>query len=164
MEECAFYNYFKDIFLKHSEPANPGDHRILLFDGYNSHLSYAVAKLAMDNNVHLICLPPHTSHALQPFDVGCFKSAKSMWHTICSCKGRSRMGRKRMGKDHFPEMIGGVHDHMVANPQLTVNGWKHTGLWPFDDHAVDNKIIGRQGCHCNKKLLPKKIQISIIII
>ena len=56
------------------------------------------------------------------------------------------MGRKRMGKDHFPEMIGGVHDHMVANPQLTVNGWKATGLWPFDDHAVDNKIIGRPNC------------------
>ena len=51
-----------------------------------------------------------------------------------------------MGKDDFPEMIGGVHDHMVANPQLTVNGWKATGLWPFNVHAVDDKIIGRPNC------------------
>ena len=136
MEEVAFYNYFKDIYLKHSKPANPDHHRILLFDGYHSHLTYAVAKLAMDNKVHLFCLPPHTSHALQPLDVGCFKSAKSMRYTICKCKCRSRASKKRMGKDDFPEMIGGVQDHMVANPQLSVNGWRATGLWPFDDHAV----------------------------
>ena len=48
-----------------------------------------------------------------------------------------------MGKDDFPEMIGGVQDHMVANPQLAVNGWRATGLEPFNDTAVDNKIIGR---------------------
>ena len=53
------------------------------------------------------------------------------------------MGRKRMGKDHFLQMIRGVHDHMARNPQLSVNGWRATGLWPFNDHAVDNKIIGR---------------------
>ena len=48
-----------------------------------------------------------------------------------------------MGKDFFPEMLGAVHNHMVANPDLSVNGWKATGLWPFNTKAVDDKIIGR---------------------
>ena len=146
MEEIAYYNYLTKIFIPHSAPANPAHHRILLFDGYGGHLSYRVAKKAMDNNIHLVCLPPHTSHALQPLDVGCFKSAKSMWYTICSERGRSRDGRRRMGKDYFPEMLGAVHNHMVANPDLSVNGWKSTGLWPFNTKAVDDKIIGRHNC------------------
>ena len=48
-----------------------------------------------------------------------------------------------MGKDYFPSMLGGVHNHMVAHPELTTNGWRTTGLWPFNVHAVDDKIIGR---------------------
>ena len=49
-----------------------------------------------------------------------------------------------MGKDFFPQMLGAVHRHLVANPDLSVNGWKATGLWPFNTKAVDDKIIGRQ--------------------
>ena len=129
MEEIAYYNYLTEIFIPHSAPANPDHHRILLFDGYGGHLSYRVAKTAMDNKIHLVCLPPHTSHALQPLDVGCFKSAKSMWYTICSERGRSRDGRRRMGKDYFPEMLGAAGTYpeglMTDEEDLTKQG-EHT--------------------------------------
>jgi hypothetical protein len=28
-----------------------------------------VVKLANENNIHIVCLKPHTTHALQPLDV-----------------------------------------------------------------------------------------------
>ena len=36
-----------------------------------------VIDLARENDVILFCLPPHTTHALQPLDVSVFKSLKS---------------------------------------------------------------------------------------
>ena len=33
--------------------------------------------------VHLLCLPAHTTHILQPLDVGVFKSFKSNFSKVC---------------------------------------------------------------------------------
>ena len=40
-------------------------------------------ELARENNVHLLCLPAHTTHILQPLDVGVFKSFKSNFSKAC---------------------------------------------------------------------------------
>ena len=41
-----------------------------------------VVESAMENKVHLMCLPPHCSHLLQPLDVGIFKPLKDEWQRI----------------------------------------------------------------------------------
>ena len=40
-------------------------------------------KLARENSVHLLCLPAHAPHILQPLDVGVFKSFKSNFSKAC---------------------------------------------------------------------------------
>ena len=49
---------------------------LLILDGHASHVTINVIKLAHENNIHLLCLPAHTSHILQPLDVGVFYSFK----------------------------------------------------------------------------------------
>ena len=34
----------------------------LFFDGHGFHLTYATVKVAMDDQINMICRPPHTSH------------------------------------------------------------------------------------------------------
>ena len=36
----------------------------------------------MDNEIILVCLPPHTPHALHPLDTGLFKCVKSKWKIV----------------------------------------------------------------------------------
>ena len=50
---------------------------ILFVDGHKSHVTLEVIDLAREKNVILFCLPPHTTHALQPLDVAVFKSLKA---------------------------------------------------------------------------------------
>jgi len=50
---------------------------LLTQDGHASHISIELKELAKANDVHLLCLPSHTTHILQPLDVGVFKSFKS---------------------------------------------------------------------------------------
>jgi hypothetical protein len=53
-----------------------GKRRLLLLDGYGSHLTARFIAFCLNKNIDLVCLPPHTSHLLQPLDVGVFSPLK----------------------------------------------------------------------------------------
>ena len=46
---------------------------LLVIDGHVSHITIDVIEYARLNEIHLLCLPSHTSHILQPLDVGVSK-------------------------------------------------------------------------------------------
>ena len=48
------------------------EYRVLILDGHTSHLSTAVIRFCIASKIILLCLPPHTTHLLQPLDVGIF--------------------------------------------------------------------------------------------
>lgn len=48
------------------------------------HISIELIEFARENGVHLLCLPAHTTHILQPLDVGVFKSFKA--HSSKACR------------------------------------------------------------------------------
>jgi metal-dependent hydrolase (beta-lactamase superfamily II) len=55
-------------FIKHTKPTNQ-DPFILVSGGHYSHTrNLEVISLARENHVDIICLPPHNSHKMQPFD------------------------------------------------------------------------------------------------
>lgn len=53
--------------------------RLLILDGHNSHCTYPFTKFAADHHIIIICLPSHTTHALQPCDVGIFGPLALAW-------------------------------------------------------------------------------------
>ncbi|KAF8236324.1 DDE-domain-containing protein, partial [Tricholoma matsutake] len=66
---------------KDFEPATniTGGYCILILDGHNLHCTYGFCKFAADHNIIIICLPSHTTHALQPCNVTCFGPLASAW-------------------------------------------------------------------------------------
>ena len=64
-----YLEWFKS-FLKNIPPTRPV---LVIEDGHSSHISLEVIKLAQNNDVHLLCLPSHTTHILQPLDISVFK-------------------------------------------------------------------------------------------
>ena len=66
-----FLAWIMKIFLKYVVPERPV---LLLTDGHKTHID--VIDVCRENDVILFCLPPHTTHALQPLDVSVFKSLK----------------------------------------------------------------------------------------
>ena len=47
---------------------------LLIQDGHSSHITVDLIQLAEENDIHIMCLPSHTTHVLQPLDVGVFSS------------------------------------------------------------------------------------------
>ena len=66
--------------MRNIPPARPV---LLVMDGHGSHVSIELIEVAHANDVHLLCLPSHTTHILQPLDVGVFKSFKANFSKTC---------------------------------------------------------------------------------
>jgi hypothetical protein len=54
---------------------------LLILDGYNSQVTIDIMHKARKVRLESTTLPSHTSHALQPFDVACFKPFKTAFKT-----------------------------------------------------------------------------------
>jgi hypothetical protein len=55
---------------------NDGKRILLLIDGHSSHLTSKFIARCMEASIDLTSLPPHTSHQLQPLDIGIFGPLK----------------------------------------------------------------------------------------
>lgn len=63
-------------FNTHTKARTIGARRLLILDGHESYHSLEFQELCRENNIYTLCMPPHSSHLLQPLDVGCFSPLK----------------------------------------------------------------------------------------
>jgi hypothetical protein len=71
ISESLFTDWFKNCFLEKTKHIDRP--LLLVMDNHSTHISVDVIELALDNQVILLCLPPHSTHALQPLDVVTFR-------------------------------------------------------------------------------------------
>ena len=80
MDAELFQEWFSNHFLVHVPSARPV---LLLLDGHTSHYNPTFLKAAAEEGIIVFCLPPHTTHLLQPLDNGAFASLKDHWRNEC---------------------------------------------------------------------------------
>ena len=62
-------------FEPHSRPSEGAEeYRLLIFDGHESHITWEFIKFALSHRIICLCLPPHSTHLVQPLDVVIFSS------------------------------------------------------------------------------------------
>ncbi|KAI5834427.1 hypothetical protein K523DRAFT_200390, partial [Schizophyllum commune Tattone D] len=98
-------------------------------DGHSSHYSAEMAALARKHNIELYALPPHTTHKLQPLDVGVFGPFKSAWRKLCA----SYVARfdREMPRRKFVREYMAVRKRLFR-PELIRRAFEETGLWPYN--------------------------------
>ena len=60
------------------------EYRLLICDGHDSHISADFVTFCIQKRIDIILLPPHSSHLLQPLDVGVFAPLKQAISTQVS--------------------------------------------------------------------------------
>ena len=63
-------------FDEHTKDKRKGGRRLLIMDGHGSHDTLEFHSYCKENNIFTLCMPAHSSHLLQPLDVGCFAPLK----------------------------------------------------------------------------------------
>lgn len=101
MEADNFLDWFSSMFVAAADHLLRTGPVILLVDGHHSHLSLSLVKTAREKGVHLFCLPPHTTHILQPLDVGVYGPVKQAWKKILKVHKMETLAAN-ISKEVFP--------------------------------------------------------------
>ena len=71
--------WFRDLFLLECGAERP---QLLIMDGHASHKTPGLLEMAQAENIHVLCLPPHCTHFLQPLDRTVFGHFKSYYDGV----------------------------------------------------------------------------------
>ncbi len=136
MEAEQFIEWFKTVFLSHANKLEGT--KLLFLDGHASHISLELKKLAIANNIILWRLPAHTSHFLQPLDVGVFKTIKAEWKKIVELY-LIRNKFKSLTNKQFPAMFKDLIEKKGFKEQNARSGFRSTGLFPLDRSKITDE-------------------------
>ena len=124
-------------FDQHTTNRSKGVYRLLILDGHGSHHSADFEMYCEENNIITLCMPPHSSHLLQPLDVGCFGMLKKAYgreieHLIrCSITHVSKT-------EFFPAFHNAFQATMTK--RNIKSAFRGAGLVPFNPESVVSKL------------------------
>ena len=107
---------------------------LLVYDGWASHLDPSIVDAADRHQIHLFCLPSNTTHELQPMDKSVFRSFETYWDEEILKFWRLHPDRQ-VNKDRFGKIFTPAW-YKALTPTNVINGFKSTGLYPFDEDAI----------------------------
>ncbi len=80
-----------------------GEYRLLIIDGHASHMSTKFITFTRANKIICLCLPPNSTHLLQPLDVSVFGLLKKNYKKLLSKK--TRFSTYNIDKTDFISLI-----------------------------------------------------------
>jgi hypothetical protein len=90
---------FIRYFEKYTVGRKTGIYRLLVLDGHESHHSAEFETFCKAHNIVTLCMPPHSSHLLQPLDVALFGSLKRSYGRMV--ENLMRISLTRISKEDF---------------------------------------------------------------
>src|SRR5947207_1398580 len=110
-----------------------GQYRLLLCDGHDSHISAQFVRYCLDHKIVLFLLPPHSSHILQPLDVGVFGPLKTAMATQLSKLFASEISKLQKVEWVEKYILARAKGITALNIQ---GGWRGAGLFPLNRYRV----------------------------
>lgn len=131
-----FYSWALNFVEETAHLRRNGRKLLLVYDGYAGHLKYKVLSLLKTNGIIVAGLPAHTSHALQPLDVGVFGPLKQAFRMYLS--RRTVITRKDTRNDVFTicELLKKSY-YDALTPVNIMKGFRRSGLWSEEKRGPD---------------------------
>ncbi|KAK6208628.1 transposase [Colletotrichum tabaci] len=112
----------------HTRSRTKGAYRLLILDGHESHHSVDFELYCKEQNIITLCMPPHSSHKLQPLDVGCFSPLKRAYSQEIEVLMRVHI--THIAKEDFLPAFYKAYDKAMTTSNIQA-GFRATGLVPF---------------------------------
>src|SRR5450432_3355951 len=109
-------------------------YRLLIMDGHASHITTEAIRFCIASKIVILCLPSHTTHLLQPLDIGPFRPLAMAYRTGILERG-SLNPVYSVDKLEFLEVYKTARLRGISKENIEKR-WRNAGLEPFDPKVV----------------------------
>ncbi|XP_045450428.1 uncharacterized protein LOC123659219 [Melitaea cinxia] len=109
---------------------------LLILDNHESHVSLRAHEFCRKNFIHVLTLPPHTSHRMQPLDLTFHGPLKTAYNRECESFMVNHPGTKITAYD-----VVGLYTKVfnrITSTDKAMNGFKSAGICPMDPDKFKN--------------------------
>lgn len=103
---------------------------LLVLDNHSSHISVQAIDFCLANNIHMVSLPPHCSHRIQPLDVTFYGPLKAAYNKHCDNFMKTNH-LERITPYDVPGIFATAYNSILT-PEKGINGFRCTGIWPLN--------------------------------
>nr|CAH7753508.1 unnamed protein product [Callosobruchus chinensis] len=116
-------------FIEHVKPSESSQ-VVLILDGHYSHSrNIDVINIGRENFIHIVCLPPHSTHKLQPLDVAFMSPFKTYYAIEIETWLKGNPGMV-VTAYQIGELMGKAYLR-AASCEVAANGFRACGIFPF---------------------------------
>jgi predicted HTH domain antitoxin len=130
-------SWLENSFIPYVKKRQHGAWSALVMDGHGSHVTPQFDTICMKNNIVPICMPSHSSHLLQPLDVGCFSVLKHFY-------GQAVQDLARVGSTHIdkPDFLSLYPKARAATYKTSIiaSSFMAAGIIPYSPETVLSKL------------------------
>lgn len=131
-----FFKWLKDHFV----PRKPQGKTLLILDGHASHVNcYDLLEFAHQHDIIILCLPSHTTQALQPLDRSFFKPLKHYFKEEAKTWILHHPGRT-ISRIQAGDLIGKAWKK-AASVNTAINGFQQTGIFPLNQDRIPDHFF-----------------------
>jgi hypothetical protein len=130
-------SWLENSFIPYATIRRRGAYTLLILDGHGSHLTPEFDTVCKENNVIPLCMPAHSSHLLQPLDVGCFSVLKHFYGQ--AVQDLARVGSTDINKRDFLDLYPAARQ-ATFKPSIIASSFMSAGIIPFSPETVLSKL------------------------
>jgi len=129
--------WLQQTFIPYSQVQMKGKYCLLILDGHGGHLTPQFDRICAENATIPLCMPAHSSHLLQPLDIGCFAVLKRAYSRLIT--NQTRLGHNYIDKLDFLAEYPQAHSETFKT-QTIESSFRAAGLVPLDPDYVLSKL------------------------
>jgi hypothetical protein len=125
------------------EKTSVRDRRLLIVDGHSSHVNMPFIDYADANRILLAVFPPHSTHRLQPLDIGMFSPLATYYSQAIDRLLAESQGLVRLTKRDFWPLFYEAWEKAFHAKNVR-SAWEAAGLYPLNPKRVISTIVRQQ--------------------
>lgn len=137
------FRWLSEFFDKKTREKARRQWRLLFVDGHGSHVTLKFLEWAQAHKILIAVYPPHSTHRLQPLDVGCFAPLATYYSQLLEEQTRLSEGQTRMSKRDFFRCFYPAWQKAFTKQNVR-SSWRKAGLFPFKPALVLDKLQPRE--------------------
>ena len=129
------YSWLTGLFEKETAAKAKRSWRLLFVDGHSSHVNMNFLDWCEQHRILVAIYPPHSTHRLQPLDVGVFAPLAHYYSEGLDSLIRQSEGHTAMSKRDFFAIFWPAFEKAFTEKNMA-SAWSKTGILPFDPQKV----------------------------